>query len=238
MWPSSRWPSRASTTCVVDDGHHSGGFAGHQQARSVTVGVLEFWQLSRVAATRRVVEARRHLLADAFVRAVVVELIAERIECELLLLAVRLRWTSSLRFEGAMHAFVAPILPRRRRRDALRRDPEPNPPHAQGRQPGGCVCGEGRSIVAANRGRQAVLDEGCLEAGARTGSKRRRTLSGRATSTFFCWPSGERPAIADCSARNQWSGGRGRDRVDVSKQLGLSGTLPVRRVRELPGLYH
>ena len=36
----ARWPSRATTACALDDGHQSGGFVSHQQARSVTTGCV------------------------------------------------------------------------------------------------------------------------------------------------------------------------------------------------------
>jgi len=78
----------------------------------------------RHRAPRRAPAARRHRLAERFVRAFLVVMPAEPIKANLLLLPAVGRWTCRLGLERAVHAFVPAVVLRARWRDMAHLDAE------------------------------------------------------------------------------------------------------------------
>jgi hypothetical protein len=114
---------------------------------------------------RRAIELRRLALAESLVRSLMVELPAEGVEAVLLAGSGGRRWLACLGLERAVHAFVAAILLRLARPYPLEPDAHLGP---SGRQPGQAARadrGEGRTVVAADRGGQAMFLEQLIHLG-------------------------------------------------------------------------
>ena len=83
------------------------------------VGIAHLRDTPGIASLRGLVEARRRLLAEGFVRTLLVVLPAEDVEGPLLGSEGRFRRACSLLFERAVHAFVPAVLVGPSGRDAL-----------------------------------------------------------------------------------------------------------------------
>src|SRR5215471_10413048 len=86
--------------------------------RSVVKWVVDVRQ-SLVGARRRLIDIRRTLHAESFVRSFVVEDLDEFVEACLLLKEIRGSWFGSFFFQGEMHAFMTAVLLGMARLDAL-----------------------------------------------------------------------------------------------------------------------
>src|SRR5439155_1344790 len=94
------------------------------EAHQVMAGVLGVRQATRVGARRRSPDGRRRLLAEGFVRPLVVVLRAEAVKAALLAATRVGRRPGRLGLQGAVHAFMGAVLFRMARLDALLGDPE------------------------------------------------------------------------------------------------------------------
>ncbi len=115
------------------------------------------------------VELGRRLHVEGLVGAFLVELADEAVEAVLLLQGVHAGRARRLGLQGAVHAFVPPVLLRRGRTDPLVLDAEPDPPDAELREPVQSGVGEGHPIVGPDRAREPIRAESALEHRARPG---------------------------------------------------------------------
>src|SRR5882672_8213192 len=116
-----------------------------------------------VGPWRRPVKRRRILEAQGFVRPFTVVDPAEAVEARLLLGQACRRRLGRVVLERAMHALMPAVLLRLGRLDPLRPDSKLDPPQRQCRQPARRRRGKGRSVVRADRPRQAELAERLIE---------------------------------------------------------------------------
>src|SRR5262245_1443013 len=140
--------------------------AGAADASNLMLGVIP--RVLRPAwhgAVRGGVEFGRRSLAKCFVRTFLIVMAAEQIKACLLLGCIRRRRDRGLRLQGAMHALVPPVLLRRSRTDEVRHDAKLQPPGRQFGEACSAARAKRRSIVAADRKRQAVLAKGPLKIG-------------------------------------------------------------------------
>ena len=97
-------------------------------------------------------------LSERLMRPLLIELGAELIAAALLgRRGGRGRRTGTLGLERAMHALVAAVLLRLAGRDALRCDAELDPPDREPAKSAGSDRGERRTVVGAQRARQAII---------------------------------------------------------------------------------
>src|SRR5437016_3742571 len=101
----------AERACIRDEAHQ------------VMAGVLGVRQAARVRARRRVPDGSRRLLAECFMRPLVVVLSAEALEAALLAAAGAGGRPGRLGLQRAVHALVGPVLLGMAWRDALLGDP-------------------------------------------------------------------------------------------------------------------
>src|SRR4249920_419895 len=100
---------------------------------------------------------RGGLEGQRFVRSLLVVLAPEAIEGVLLRAPVGGWRTGSLLLQGAVHAFVPPVLLGMAGLNAFRPNAQLQPPHRQARQSAQRARCEGRAVVATNGLRHAVL---------------------------------------------------------------------------------
>ena len=117
----------------------------------------------RIAARRRCVVHGRRGLAQRLMWSLLIELVAELIEAVLLRCAVGLRRIGAFGLERLVHPFMPPVLLGPARLDPLRHDAELQPPYRQPTQSRHPTRGERRSVVRADRARQAVLSKHPLQ---------------------------------------------------------------------------
>jgi len=89
----------------------------------------------------------------------VIEFLAKGVEPALLRAEAAGRGARGGRLEGAMHAFVPPVLVGAAGFDELGQDPQAHPPGRELREPGQGRGREGHAVVGANAQRQAILFE-------------------------------------------------------------------------------
>src|SRR5207249_3148443 len=96
---------------------------------------------------RRLPEFGRGLLIESFVRALLVEVLAEAIETVLLFGDRRCCRLRCLGLERAVHALMSAVVLRARRWNVARLDAELEPPYRQARKPASASRAKGGSIV-------------------------------------------------------------------------------------------
>src|SRR5213594_4751668 len=133
------------------------------EAHQVMAGVLGVRQATRVGARRRSPDGRRRLLAEGFVRPLVVVLRAEALKAALLAAARAGGRPGRLGLQRAVHAFVGAVLFRMARLDALLGDPEADPPDVHRAQPMDARGAEGGPVVGADGAGQADVAEESVE---------------------------------------------------------------------------
>src|SRR3974390_3247152 len=96
--------------------------------------VVRLGQLGREGTRRRLVEGRRRLLTERLMRAKVVVILSPWVEALLLSCEIDLQRAYRLGFQRSVHPLVAAVLVGPPWGDALRSNPEPNPPDGQKRK--------------------------------------------------------------------------------------------------------
>src|SRR5690606_25946939 len=117
-----------------------------------------------IATCRGAIAAGGRYLAERFVRAVFIVVLSEVIEPLLLSAKAAGRRFCHGLLQGAMHAFMTPVLLRLSRRDAFGSDAKPDPPDGERGQATGGACRKGHTGVRADACRQTILTEPTLEA--------------------------------------------------------------------------
>src|SRR5260370_23925278 len=137
-------------------------------------GLVRILEPVRISSRRRRVVPCRRSLAERLMRALMIDLGAERIEAPLLGRRGGGWRAGALDLEGPMHSFMASVLLRLAGLDSLRRNAELDPPHREPAQSSRSYRGERRAVVRANRVRQSLLSEHPLQLAAAVGVVRPR----------------------------------------------------------------
>src|SRR5215472_6717159 len=157
---------RLADQCLTDKDQLARPFdlavAAHAAHRNL-VTIVRILDPVRIGPRRRLVPRSRRLLSQRFVRPLLVVDRAERVEPLLLRRQTGGRGCRCLLVECAVHPLVAPILLRLARHNPLWSDAQLDPPHRQPRQPANTGRGKRRTVIRADRQRQAMLLEGRLE---------------------------------------------------------------------------
>src|SRR5207249_382042 len=142
-------------------------------------GVLGVRQAARVRARRRVPDGSRRLLAECFMRPLVVVLSAEALEAALLAAAGAGGRPGRLGLQRAVHALVGPVLLGMTWRDAPVGDPGAGSPDVHRGQAMDARRAGGWPVVRAGRAGQAGVAEGAIGHGAGVlGADRRQGVTG------------------------------------------------------------
>src|SRR6516225_10198722 len=122
------------------------------------------FKLTGIGPRRGSIAAGRRHLAQRFMRAVVVKVVAEAVKADLLLGRGGRRRARGLGLERGMHALVPAILLWRTRLNPLQTNAQLDPLHRQPGEPARAAArGKRDAVVAADRARQTELAEGLLD---------------------------------------------------------------------------
>src|SRR5215472_15525605 len=157
---------RLADQCLTDKDQLARPFdlavAAHAAHRNL-VTIVRILEPVQIGPRRRLVPRSRRLLPQRLVWPVIVVDRTERVEPLLLRRQTGGRRCRRLLVERAVHPLVAPILLRLARHNPLRSDTQLDPPHRQPRQPTNTGRRKRRTVIRADRQRQAMLLEGRLE---------------------------------------------------------------------------
>src|SRR5262245_59649679 len=148
--------------------------AGRVHPPDLVVGVVpRVLEASRQGTQRRLPATCRHHLTQRLVRPLLVVVNPEALEPLLLLGSRRRRRLGGQSLQRTMHALVATVVLRARRRDIARFDAEPQPPHRQHRQPARSRRAERCTVVGTYRRGQPDLRKNPLARGLDASQRRR-----------------------------------------------------------------
>ena len=139
-------------------------------------GIFDRRHTARPRARRCGIARRRHLVIQGLMRPVVVVFPAEPREAAVLRAAIARGWPRRLGFQHPMKLFMRPILLGSAQGNALRQNPEPDPPDGQPRQAAQTRTRKRPAVVTAHPVGQPIFGEGPLEApaGRLVGAARQR----------------------------------------------------------------
>src|SRR5208282_865077 len=132
--------------------------------------ILGLGYARRERSRGRLIDRPRRLHLERFMWTNLVVFLAKDVQGPLLLSSIPRGRLCGLLLQRAMHALVAPVLLRMSRSNALRGDPQLDPPHRQPRQPRHGRGRKGRPVIGADRFRHSVLAKSGLKDGLHLGS--------------------------------------------------------------------